>query len=107
MGYTAWITRRTPAAALLVAMVVLTGCETMVVSALNGAASEIANRDCSLERLFTREPVCLDPPEPVPLPVAPTVFCFRNIAGVSCYTEPGEMEDAIRHDAEQRMPLGS
>ena len=88
------------------ALLALAGCETMAVSALNGAASEIADRDCSLERLFTRDPICLDPPEPTPPPVIPTVFCFRNLAGVSCYAEPLEMEDTVRHDAEGRVPLG-
>ena len=89
------------------ALVVLAGCETMAVSALNGAASEIANRDCSLERVFTRDPICLDPPEPTPPPDMPTVFCFRNLGGVSCYAEPVEMEDAVRRDPDDRMPLGS
>ena len=54
--------------AILAASAVLAGCETMAVSALNGAASEIAGRDCSLERLFTRDPICIERPEPVAVP---------------------------------------
>ena len=103
----AWLppySRKVPLAA---ALLFLAGCETVAVSALNGAASEITDRDCALERLFTREPICLDRPETSPPPIIPTVFCFRNLGGVSCYTEPGEMEDTVRRDAERRLPLGS
>ncbi len=102
-----WLPRISRAVPLAAALVVLAGCETMAVSALNGAASKIVDRDCALERLFTREPVCLDRPETSPPPAMPTVFCFRNLGGVSCYTEPGEMEDTVRRDAERRLPLGS
>ena len=106
-GARSWLPPYLRATALAAALAVLTGCETVAVSALNGAASEIADRDCALERLFSREPVCLDPPEPTPPPVIPTVFCFRNIGGVSCYAEPGERENTVRRDAELSVPLGS
>ena len=102
-----WLSHRGRAVSLAAALVVLAGCETMAVSALNGAASEIANRDCALERLFTQDPICLERTDPTLPPVVPTVFCYRNIGGVSCYPEPGEMEDAVRRDVEERMPLGS
>ena len=102
-----WLPRSLRTVPLVAALVVLAGCETMAVSALNGAASEFADRDCALERLFTREPICMDRLDKQPPPIMPTVFCFRNLGGVSCYAEPGEMEDAARRDAEPRLPLGS
>lgn len=103
----AWWQRTSRAVPLAAALFVLAGCETVAVSALNGAASQIADRDCALERLFTREPICLDREENSPATTMPTVFCFRNLGGVSCYTEPGEMEDTVRRNAERRLPLGS
>lgn len=103
----AWWQRTSRAIPLAAALVVLAGCETVAVSALNSAASEIVNRDCSLERLFSRESICLDRVDTTTPPAMPSVFCFRNLGGVSCYTEPGEMEDTVRRDADRRLPLGS
>lgn len=103
----AWLPPCSRKVPLAVALLFLVGCETVAVSALNGMASEIADRDCALERLFSREPICLDRLESSPPPVTPAVFCYRNLGGVSCYAEPEQMEDTVRRDAERRLPLGS
>ena len=106
-GIRSWLPLQPRAAMLAAALVVLADCKTMAGSAFNGAASEIVNLNCSIERLFTREPICSDLQDQDPPPVVPTVFCFRDLGGVICYSEPGEMEDAIRRDGDQRVPLGS
>jgi len=52
------------------------------------ALSAYMKEDCAIANVFSGEDICKAPPPKSAVAAAAPVYCYRNIAGISCYDRP-------------------